>query len=128
MQPKLIQTELAKYTPAVWTGKNESGYLPIGDMVLILTDQVASSSSGGIKFPEDVVERLNMAAETGTIAAVGPGAFSWSHDRKRPFEGRKPSPGDYVFIERYAGQLISGKDGLKYRLMADKQVGAVRER
>jgi chaperonin GroES len=127
MQPKLIQTELARYTPAIWPGKNTSGYLPIGDMVIVLTDQVASQTSGGVKLPDDVLERLNMAAETGVIAAVGEGAFTWSHDRKRHFVGRKPKPGDMVFIERYSGQLLSGQDGMKYRLLADKQVGAIRE-
>lgn len=127
MQPKLIKTELAQYTPAVWTGKNESGYLPIGDMVIILTDQVASKTGGGIELPDDMLERLNLAAETGVVAAVGEGAFTWSHDRKRPFSGRKPHIGDKVFIERYSGQLLTGNDGLKYRLLVDKQVGALKE-
>lgn len=127
MQPKLIQTELAKYTQAKWPGKNTAGYTPIGDMVLVLTDQVASTTQGGVSLPDDVLERLNMAAETGTLAATAEGAFLWSHDRRRPFEGRKPKPGDYVYIERYSGQLITGIDGLKYRLLVDKQVGAIRE-
>lgn len=127
MQPKLIQTEQAKYTPGVWFKKNTSGYAPLGDMVLILTDQVTEQTQGGIKLPEDIIERLNLAAETGILVQAGEGAFTWSHDRRRPFVGRKPVPGDRVYIERYAGQLVTGDDGQKYRLLCDKQVGAIKE-
>ena len=75
LAPKLIKTELAEYTPAVWFKKNISGYTPIGDMVLVLTDQVREKTGGGITLPDDVLERLNLAAETGILVASGPGAF-----------------------------------------------------
>jgi chaperonin GroES len=128
LAPKLIKTEIASYRPVEWAGKNESGYTPLGDLVLVLIDQVDEKTLGGVHIPDDVRERQDLAAESGVVVAMGEGAFVWSADRRRPFVGRKPVVGERVYIERYAGQLVSGLDGCRYRLMGDKQIGAIRER
>lgn len=127
LSPRLIRTEVGQYTRQEWPGKNTSGYRPLGDLVLVLIDACARKTGGGIELPPDVVDRMDLAAETGVVAAHGEGAWKWSADRRRPFGGPPPVVGDRVYIERYAGQLVNGDDGLKYRLVPDRQIGALRE-
>jgi chaperonin GroES len=127
MQPKLIQTRVAQYAPADYRGKNESGYHPIGDRVLVLTDQCADKTSGGIYIDPVAAERMTMAAETGTIVELGGTAFTWTADRTRRWEGDRPKPGDRVYIERYSGQVALGRDGQLYRILDDRCIGATME-
>lgn len=94
------------------------------DFVLVLVDKAAEKSSGGILIPESTQTAYTLNSEQGLLVAAGPGAFSWSYDRTRPWEGWKFQPGDRVAFERHAGQNIFGKDGRSYRLMPDKAVGA----
>lgn len=124
MQPKLIKTSLGTYTPAEWTGTNDSGWHVVGDRILVLPDQ-AAEQSGGIHLPQDVVARMTMSAEGGLVVSVGDGAFKWNSDKVTPFEGRKPEPGDRVCIEKFSGQLLHGKDGKVYRLMESACIGAL---
>ena len=127
MQPKLLKTSLgAEYRPGVFSGENESGWEPIGDKVLVLTDQPADKTSGGVHLTEDFKERMSQAAETGVLVALGPGAFVWNTDRTRPFVGRRPEIGDYVYIQRYSGQTVMGRDGQLYRLMDENCIAGVR--
>ncbi len=119
MQPKLIQTRVAQYAPADYTGKNESGYRAIGTRLVVLTDQCAEKTSGGVFIDPVSAERGTMAAETGTIVQVGSKAFAWALDDE------KPKPGDRVYIERYSGQVALGKDGQLYRILEDRCVGAL---
>jgi co-chaperonin GroES (HSP10) len=127
MQPKLIKTRMAEYVPAQYCGRNESGYHPIGEKVLVLTDQCADTSSGGVDLPPEVVERMTSAAEMGVIVELGASAFNWMADRSHRWEGPKPNVGQRVFIERYSGQLCLGKDGQVYRILDDKNIGATME-
>jgi chaperonin GroES len=124
MQPKLIQTRVAQYAPAEYRGKNESGYHPIGDRVLVITDQCADKTSGGIYIDPVAAERMTMAAETGTIVELGTSAFTRTADRTRAFDGDRPKPGDRVYIERYSGQVALGRDGQLYRILDDRCIGA----
>jgi chaperonin GroES len=131
MQPKLaaamkrLLTPLGEYIPAQWSGKNTSGILPIGDRVLVLPDKAPDESAGGIKFTEAQQDRDGLAAETGILVALGEAAWKWNSDRTRPFDGTRPEIGQRVWFERYAGSVQYGKDGVAYRLMDDKCVGAV---
>lgn len=126
MQPKLVKFNKVDFVQAKWSGTNESGYTPIGNKVLIALDKASSISMGGVEIPPDVVERLSMAAEVGLFIAQGEGAFRHNSDGT-PFVGRTPQPGERVFIERYAGQLVTGKDGHSYRIMDYHSVGAIQE-
>lgn len=123
---RILKTGVAQYREATYDGQNHSGFDPVNDKVLVLTDQVSEETEGGIKLPAEVIERSQMAAETGVIVAMGQGAFRYSGDRSMRWEGRRPCPGDRVYVERYAGQILFGIDGVKYRLMDDKCIGAVR--
>jgi co-chaperonin GroES (HSP10) len=120
-----VKTELGEYDIIGWNGKNESGYRPVGDRVLVMPDQ--ASNDGLIRLPDDVVERIALAAETGVIVSLGDEAFKWNSDRSRQFEGEKPAVGTRVYFERYAGGKVLGRDGKWYRCLDDKCIGCVAE-
>lgn len=129
LRPKLLKSvQLGEFVQAEYTGKNESGYVPIGDRVLVLPDSAAAVSSGGIQLLPEQVERTTLASETGVVIALGDDAFHWNFDRTRVWEGYKPQPGDRVYILRYSGQTLMGEDGRIYRLMDYGNVGAVKKR
>ena len=125
LKPRLLRTAVGTYKAVEWAGVNTSGFVPIGDMVLVLPDEAETKSKGGIIMPDDVSDRQAMAAESGVIIALGDGAFAYSADRMRGWTGYKPKVGDRVRMERYAGQMQTGEDGLQYRLMTDKCIGGV---
>lgn len=118
-----ITNEMGEYEVAEFSGRNESGYRPIGDHVLVLPDQAANS--GLIKWPDDVLEKIALAAVTGVIVALGDGAFFWNSDRTRPYEGKKPEVGQRIYFERYAGQKAFGRDRKWYRCLSDKCIACV---
>ncbi len=126
MEPRLLKTDIAEYTAGVFDGVNRSGIQPIGEKVLVLTDQVKEKTAGGIFITDDARERNALAAETGVIVDVGEGAFVWNDDKSRPWGGYKPKAGDAVYIVRYAGIVFTGDDGQKYRIIDYGQIGAIR--
>ena len=128
MTPKLLRTAHAEYIPAPYTGKNSSGWEPALDRVLVRPDIASVRSSGGVELPEDLTDRMQMAAITGVVIAVGDDAFKWNADGTRLFEGYKPVPGDRVIFEKYAGKPILGEDGQDYRLLDYKSIGGVKKR
>lgn len=122
--PKIV-TELGEFDVEPWNGINESGYVPEGERVLLLPDQAAARTAGGIMLPEDLRERVSMASETGVLVAIGPEAFKWNADRTRRREIDPPEAGTRVFFERYSGGILHGKDGRIYRVADDKTIGAI---
>lgn len=126
MEPRLIKGIQAEYVPAKWSGHNTSGVRVVGKTVLVLMDECATQTSGGVSLPEDLVERMSMAAETGCLVAVAPGAFLLNEDMT-PWNGVKPKPGDRVYVAKYAGQVVRGRDGKMYRLMDYQNIGATYE-
>lgn len=126
MEPKLIKRgHLNDLILAEYSGKNESGFEPLNDIVLVLPDQVSEKTAGGIDLPPDVVERMQAAAESGVIIAMGDGAFRTSSYGSRPWKGYRPKPGDRVYMRRYSGILMGGEDKRIYRLVTDIEIGAV---
>lgn len=123
MQSRLIRTHRGEYVPAAWNGKNESGMEPWDDRVLVLTDEFATITSGGIHTTDNTKEHMDMAATTGVLVALGPNAWKWNSDRTRPFEGKRPEPGQRVYFEQYAGSFYVGDDDRMYRSMDDKCIG-----
>jgi co-chaperonin GroES (HSP10) len=123
-KPRLLRTELGEFEQNQ-SAVNDSGYQPIGDRVLIKVDNAASTSSGGVHLPDDVVYKQTMAAETGIIVALGDAAFKWTFDRSREWYGYRPEVGNRVYVERYAGRILKGKDGVWYRLMDDTCVAGI---
>lgn len=127
MQPKILKTENANFDATEWSGKNESGAQPIGDHVLVMPDKASEflGKSKTLIAPEDLRARNSLAAETGILVACGTDAFAFTADRNR-WEGEKPKPGDRIYYQRYAGQILVGDDDETYRCMSSSCVGAVR--
>lgn len=125
LKGRILTADHQEFVLATWDGVNRSGYAPLDDKVLVLIDEHAEATSGGIALTAEFVERQTMASEHGVVVAVGPAAFRWNDDGTRAWDGKRPEPGDRVYVERYAGQLLNGRDGRKYRLMAQKCIGAV---
>lgn len=126
MEPRLIKGIQAEYVPAKWLGSNTSGVRVVGKTVLVLMDECSTTTSGGISLPEDMVERMSMASESGVLVACAPGAFLLNEDMT-PWLGEKPKPGDRVYVEKYAGKLVKGRDGKMYRMMDYGCIGATYE-
>ena len=80
MQPHLIKGVHADYIPATWSGSDTSGVRVVGKTVLVLMDECASTTSGGVALPQDLIEKMSMAAESGIIVACAPGAFLLNED------------------------------------------------
>ena len=98
--------------------ENESGLLPVEDKVLLLPDEV-SDSVGPIVKPDIVKAQEQMAQVRATLIASGPNAFiEW--------DDPKPSPGNRVYVCKYAGiDNISGADGKKYKICTDQDITAI---
>ena len=123
-----VRTSVAKYIPAEWDGVNNSGHLPIGNLVVVLADVAEDVTTGGIIAGSPMEqERVSAMAETGTLVAVGDQAFTYQRDRIHKWEGRKPAVGDRIHMERFAGgpSSIVGHDGKFYRVFEDKCISGL---
>lgn len=126
MEPRLIKGLHAEYIPAVWDGKDTSGIRVVGKTVLVLMDDCAPTTTGGIDLPPDIIEKMSMASESGVLVGISQGAFLLNEDMT-PWLGQKPAPGDRCYVEKYAGKLVKGRDGKTYRLMDYGCIGATYE-
>jgi len=122
--PGLINNLNAEFIPAEWDGKDTSGIRVVGKTVLVLVDECSPVTSGGIHLTPDAIEKFSAGCETGVLVAVSPGAFLVNEDFTA-WTGDKPEPGNRVYIEKYAGKIVRGADGRKYRLMDYSCIGAV---
>lgn len=127
MRPKVVTTEHGHFDEASWSGRNESGLIPIGESVVVLPDEASEKigKAGLLIATEETKARQSLASETGLVVAVGEGAWEWNADRTRPFKGRKPIPGDRVCFARYAGRIHIGDDDRSYRVMSDNCIAAI---
>lgn len=100
---------------------NPSGIIPCGYRVVIRPEAVPEQSKGGIILPEMQLEKENLAQVYGELVAVGPEAWK---DSKEPWA----KPGDRIIYGKYAGLIFPGNDGVKYRVINDKDIVAVVQR
>jgi chaperonin GroES len=91
----------------VW---NQSGIYPTADKIVVLTAKIEEKTAGGLVIPKQVQDKENVAAQNGTLIAVGPAARLMNE-----LDGIEA--GDLVVYARYAGVTLPGKDGQVYRLM-----------
>jgi chaperonin GroES len=99
---------------------NKSGYKPVGHKVLVKPFDVEEVSPGGIVlFTADEQKKEEMAQTQGQIVAIGPTAWA---DQPDPWA----SIGDKVLFGKYAGQYIDGEDGVRYRLLDDLNIAAIK--
>lgn len=101
---------------------NPSGILPFEFKVLVKPDEVKKVTDGGILLPDDPREQEAKAQMKGTIIAISPGAFSY---HMWPSWVSLPRVGDRVLYSKYGGSIQKGKDGVEYRLVNDKDIGAI---
>lgn len=101
---------------------NPSGIMPTEYKVLIAPKITEEKSKGGIILPDTTKERDQHAQMEGVIVAVSPLAFSYDNWKE---DSRPPQVGDRVLFAKYAGALVTGRDGVDYRIVNDKDVAAV---
>ena len=98
------------------------GIRPVEFKVLLKVDDVETVTPGGIILPDMARDREMIAQESGTIIAMGERACS----ENEIWGANPPKVGDKVIFSKYAGAVIK-KMGKKYRLIQDKDLGAVIE-
>jgi co-chaperonin GroES (HSP10) len=91
--------------------------------VVVFPRELEEKTSGGIIVSEVQKERDDEAATDGVLVSVSPMAFAFS---EWPKDLPHPEPGDVVIFKRYAGALVFGADGRRYRVMTDKDIMAKR--
>lgn len=123
MEVKLIKGLHAEFIPATWSGKDTSGIMVVGKTVLVLMDKCSPKTTGGIDLTDDMIEKMSAGTESGVLVACSPGAFLLNEDMT-PWTGEKPKAGDRVYIEKYAGKQVKGRDGETYRIMDYGSIGA----
>lgn len=77
---------------------------------------------GSILLPDSEKERMGMALQVGRIVALSPIAFNYD---SWPSDDAKPRVGQLVWFARFAGGLFEGIDGREYRIVKDKDIGAI---
>lgn len=92
--------------------------------VLVRRDKAEEVTAGGILLPEQHIEKQEYAVNTGTLVAMSPLAFGYE---TWPEGARMPKIGDRVVFPKYAGADVKGKDGVEYRVLADKDIQAIVE-
>lgn len=101
---------------------NTSGILPRGHRVLVLPEVVEEKSSGGIIINVgNDMRREELAQINGTVVAMGNTCYD---DQSEPW----CKLGDVVIFGKYSGLFYTGDDGLKYRVVNDLDIVAVRVR
>lgn len=105
---------------------NESGIEPVSTKVLVLTDSIGDTTGSGLlHLPADVAERMTLAITTGVLAAAGGAAFTDWPNSDRQWPGVIPQVGNRIHLARYAGIIIEGKDGKRYRLCQDTDIAGI---
>jgi co-chaperonin GroES (HSP10) len=100
---------------------NTSGIKAVGWTVLVKPAEIEKTSASGIilNAPNEE-DRVQLAQVFGQVVDIGPVAWV---DEGQP----RCQLGDKVIFRRYAGEQFDGDDGIKYRLMNDKDVLAIKE-
>lgn len=94
--------------------KNESGFTPNGDLVLVKPPVVEKKTASGIVLVDTTAEKEARAARVGVVLAAGDQA--WSHPRMKGVE-----LGMQVYFGRYAGDFLP-IDGVDYIVMRAENI------
>ena len=98
---------------------NNSGWFPLLHKIIILPEEVDIKKSM-IYVPEEFTARDEQVQVLGTVVACGPEVFS-----DKP-NSTVPKPGDVVMFAKLAGHFFKGVDGIKYRMIQDLDIVAVK--
>lgn len=102
---------------------NKSGIYPMANRVLVKPDEPVKK--GKIEMPEGVLDRQVAAGTIGTLIAKGRTAFR--EDYVNFNVDTTPDDGSRIIFSKWAGLELRGKDGIKYRMLYDKDVLAFAE-
>jgi chaperonin GroES len=105
---------------------NDSGIYPTEYKVLIAPKEISEKTKGGIIIPDATKERDQYAQMEGQLVAVSPLAFTYANEAEWG-AADKPKPGNRVLFAKYAGAVVTGRDGKDYRIVNDKDIAAVLE-
>lgn len=101
---------------------NTSGISPTEYNVLVKPAKVEEKTKGGLLLADSTLDRKQAFATKGVIVAVSPLAFTYE---RFPEDGPPPKVGDMVIFTKAAGVSVEGVDGEEYKLLKDKDIGAV---
>ncbi len=102
---------------------NASGIRPTEFKVVILPAELGDKFKGtSIIMADQTRERGEFAQMEGTLVAVSPVAFTYTDWPEGTYP---PKAGDRVLFAKYAGTMVTGKDGVEYKLVNDKDIAAV---
>lgn len=104
---------------------NVSGIRATEFNVVVRPEKVEEVSKGGVIIPEMARDKQQAAAVEGVVVHVSPLAFTYE---RWPEDGDpKPKVGDRVLYAKYSGMKRTGKDGVDYIILKDKDIAAVIE-
>ncbi len=95
------------------------GFNPSEYNVVVAPPRVAEKTAGGIILATESQETMEAGFQLGRLVRVSPIAFNYE---RWPEGTYPPQEGDVVMYARYAGVIITGQDGNKYRIMKDKDI------
>ena len=100
--------------------KFNPGFDPLEYNVIVLPDEVAKKSDGGIIIPEKAADEKHLATTRGTVVKKSPIAFTFDDFP----EDAMPKIGERILMRRYSASAkeFTGTDGKKYWLVSDKDV------
>lgn len=112
------QLELVPALADCWPGLRPVEYN------VIIAPAVMPEKKGSLFLPDEARESMGLAMQVGRIIDASPLAFGYE---RWPDEALIPGRGDLVWFARYGGGLFEGLDGREYRIVKDKDIGAVIE-
>lgn len=103
----------------------DPGVEPTEFMVLIAMAQFSKVTPSGLHIPVSVSDREQWGAQHGRVLAISPLAFTYAI---WPEGAHKPQVGDVVFVGKYPGAEVIGRDEKKYHLVSDREIAGIIER
>lgn len=89
---------------------------------VIVAPAAMKEKLGSVFIPDEAREMRELGMQVGRIVSVSPIAFNYDH---WPQGEEPPKAGALVWFARYAGGEFEGLDGKRYRIVKDKDIGAV---
>jgi chaperonin GroES len=97
---------------------------PTGWRILVLPFKMNEKTKGGLLITESVIERQQVASQTGLVLAMGPQCYA---DKERYPSGPWCKKGDWVVFARYAGSRIQIEGGEVRLLNEDEVLATVKD-
>lgn len=102
---------------------NSSGIRPTGRTVLVLLDAVPTTY-GSVALAQETILKDQLSQIRATLVDRGPLAWRKNFgDWLLRFKARLPV-GSRVIMRKYAGEFVTGSDGVMYRIINDEDIYA----